>query len=117
MISDIRGDHVLHRNTLLSARHRQAWARLSSLSIVFALVASPALAQSVGGQIEGFINNIVEVLNSSVIRGLAIIAVIFTGIAWMFGHLDMRRAGTVVVGIIVIFSAAAIVDLIVGGGA
>jgi type IV secretion system protein VirB2 len=33
----------------------------------------------------------------------------------MFGHLDMRRAGTVVVGIIVIFSAAAIVDLITGG--
>ena len=41
---------------------------------------------------------------------------IITGIAWMFGHLDMRRAGTVVVGIIVIFSAAGIVDLIVGGG-
>ena len=57
-----------------------------------------------------------ELLNSSVIRGLAIIAVIITGIAWMFGHLDMRRAGTVVIGIIVIFSATAIVDLIVGGG-
>jgi len=51
-----------------------------------------------------------------VIRGLAIIAIIITGIAWMFGHLDLRRAGTVVVSIIVIFSAATIVDLIVGGG-
>ena len=44
------------------------------------------------------------------------IAVIVTGVAWMFGHLDMRRAGTVVIGIIVIFSAATIVDLITGGG-
>ena len=41
---------------------------------------------------------------------------ILTGIAWMFGHLDLRRAGSVIVGIIVIFSAAAIVDLIVGSG-
>lgn len=80
--------------------------------------AEPAFAQSsgVGGNIGTFIQNIIDILNSSVIRGLAIIAIILTGIAWMFGHLDMRRAGTVVVGIIVIFSAAALVDLIVGNG-
>ena len=80
-------------------------------------VADPAFAQSsgVGGNVGGFIQNIIELLNSNVIRGLAVIAIIVTGIAWMFGHLDMRRAGTVVVGIIVIFSAAAIVDLITGG--
>lgn len=79
--------------------------------------AGPAFAQSgVGGNVGSFIQNIIDLLNSNVIRGLAIIAIIITGIAWMFGHLDMRRAGTVVVGIIVIFSAAAIVDMIVGGG-
>ena len=78
----------------------------------------PAFAQStaVGGNVGSFIQNVIDLLNSSVIRGLAIIAIIVTGIAWMFGHIDMRRAGTVVVGIIVIFSAAAIVDMIVGGG-
>ena len=81
-----------------------------------ALAASPAYAQSVGGDIGGFIQNIIDLLNNNVIRGLAIIAIIVTGIAWMFGHLDMRRAGTVIIGIIVIFSAAAIVDLITGGG-
>lgn len=97
----------------LLARRFGALALLAGLS-----AAGPALAQSsgVGGQIGGFIQNIVDLLNSSVIRGLATIAVILTGIVWMFGHIDMRRAGTVVVGIIVIFSAAAIVDLIVGAG-
>jgi len=93
--------------------------RLTTLALLASLAAAgPALAQSsgVGGQIGGFIQNIVDLLNSSVIRGLATIAVILTGIVWMFGHIDMRRAGTVVVGIIVIFSAAAIVDLIVGAG-
>lgn len=100
-------------------RARRIAQRLAALAVLTSLAAAgPALAQSsgVGGQIGGFIQNIVDLLNSSVIRGLATIAVILTGIVWMFGHIDMRRAGTVVVGIIVIFSAAAIVDLIVGAG-
>jgi type IV secretion system protein VirB2 len=81
------------------------------------VVAEPALAQSTGtgGNIGTFIQNIINLLNNNVIRGLAIIAVIVTGVAWMFGHLDLRRAGTVIVGIIVIFGAATIVDLITGG--
>ena len=68
--------------------------RLIVLGLAAFAIATPALAQSssVGGNIGSFIENIVELLNSSVIRGLAIIAVIITGIAWMFGHLDMRRA-------------------------
>ncbi|MCF8504102.1 MAG: TrbC/VirB2 family protein [Caulobacter sp.] len=97
---------------------RRCVANLALVSLFVLATAEPALAQSsgTGGNIGTFIQNIIDILNSNVIRGLAIIAVIITGIAWMFGHLDMRRAGTVIVGIIVIFSAAAIVDLIVGGG-
>jgi type IV secretion system protein VirB2 len=86
---------------------------------LFALVASPALAQTTtgaGGNIGTFIQNIIGILTNNVVRGLAIIAVIVTGIATMFGHLDLRRAGTVILGIIVIFSAAAIVDQVVGSG-
>jgi type IV secretion system protein VirB2 len=83
------------------------------------LLADPALAQSTsaGGNIGTFIQNIINLLNNNVIRGLAIIAIIVTGVAWMFGHLDLRRAGTVIIGIIVIFGAATIVDLITGGSA
>jgi type IV secretion system protein VirB2 len=81
------------------------------------MVADPAFAQSTGagGNLGTFIQNIINLLNNNIIRGLAIIAIIITGIAWMFGHLDLRRAGTVIVGIIVIFGAATIVDLITGG--
>lgn len=101
--------------TVSTARRSAGYAALAGLFVLAA--AEPAFAQSggVGGNIGTFIQNIIDILNSSVIRGLAIIAIILTGIAWMFGHLDMRRAGTVVVGIIVIFSAAALVDLITGG--
>ena len=96
-----------------STRHAQRLA----LAAMLALAATPAFAQTsgVGGDLGGFIQNIIDLLNSGIIRGLAVLAVIVTGIAWMFGHLDLRRAGTVVVGIIVIFGASTIVDLITGG--
>lgn len=69
---------------------------LAAVAVCFAS-AEPAFAQAagVGGDIGTFIENIVDLLNSNVIRGLAIIAIIVTGIAWMFGHLDMRRAWSV----------------------
>ena len=83
-----------------------------------AALASPALAQTtgaVGGNLGTSIQNVIDLLNNNVIRGLAVLAVIVTGVAWMFGHVDLRRAGTVVLGIVVIFGAATIVDLITGG--
>jgi type IV secretion system protein VirB2 len=95
-------------------------AAVPALGLVFlSLMADPALAQAAGGatgNIGTFIQNIINLLNNNVIRGLAVVAIIITGLAWMFGHIDLRRAGTVVVGIIVVFSAATIVDLITGGG-
>lgn len=102
----------------MNARSARLAGSAALIAVAILASAEPALAQSTGvaGNVGTFIQNIIDILNSSVIRGLAIIAIIITGIAWMFGHLDMRRAGTVVVGIIVIFSAAALVDLITGGG-
>lgn len=90
--------------------------RLAYITAVISLAAGPAFAQDVGGDLGGFIQNIIDLLNSGVVRGLAVLAVIITGIVWMFGQIDLRRAGTVVVGIIVIFGASTIVDLITGGG-
>ena len=89
--------------------------RLVLLTTAATFAASPAFAQAVGGDLGGFIQNIIDLLNSGVVRGLAVIAVIVTGVIWMFGHIDLRRAGTVVIGIIVIFGASTIVDLITGG--
>ena len=94
-----------------SVRATQRLALVASL----ALAATPAYAQAAGGDLGGFIQNIIDLLNSGIVRGLAVLAVIITGITWMFGILDLRRAGTVVVGIIVIFGASTIVDLITGG--
>jgi type IV secretion system protein VirB2 len=92
-------------------------AAIGLTAIALVALSSPAFAQttsSAGGNIGTFIQNIINLLNNNVTRGLAIIAIIVSGIAWMFGHLDLRRAGTVIVGIIVVFGSATIVDLITG---
>ncbi|PZQ65150.1 MAG: type IV secretion system protein VirB2 [Phenylobacterium zucineum] len=92
-------------------------ARRAALAFAFSLAATPAFAQAGGGgDLGGFIQNLIDILNSGIVRGLAVLAVIVTGIVWMFGQIDLRRAGTVVVGIIVIFGSTTIVDMITGGG-
>ena len=92
---------------------------LAAFGAAAAFSASPALAQTpsgAGGNIGTFVQNVIDILNNNVVRGLAVIAVIITGISWMFGAVDLRRAGTVFVGIIVIFSASTIVGLVTGSG-
>ncbi|MBU1376171.1 MAG: TrbC/VirB2 family protein [Alphaproteobacteria bacterium] len=95
----------------------QRAARHVALAAAFTLFASPALAQAAGGggDLTGFLQNIVDLMNSGIARLLAVIAVGITGIVWMFGQIDLRRAGTVVIGIIVAFGATTIVNMITGG--
>jgi type IV secretory pathway VirB2 component (pilin) len=98
----------------------QRTVRIASTLVLATLMAtaatSPAFAAAgAAGNIGTFIQNVIDLLNNNVIRGIAILAIIVTGAGWAFGHVDLRRAATVIVGIIVTFGAAQIVDLITGG--
>lgn len=89
----------------------------AGLVFAFIMMADPALAQttsSSSGNIGTFVQNVINLLNNNVTRGLAILAIIGVGFTWTIGHLDLRRAATVILGIIVVFGAATIVDLITG---
>jgi type IV secretory pathway VirB2 component (pilin) len=74
--------------------------------------ATPALASA---NVEGLLQNVVDMLTGNTARLLAILAVVVVGILWMFGLFDLRRAAIVVLGIVVVFGAAEIVSLITGG--
>lgn len=77
------------------------------------LLVQPAFASA---NIEGLLQNVVDMLTGNTARLLAVLAVVVVGILWMFGLFDLRRAAIVVLGIIVVFGAAEIVNLITGGG-
>ncbi|QND43916.1 Type IV secretory pathway AvhB2 protein (plasmid) [Rhizobium leguminosarum bv. viciae] len=84
---------------------------LMAAAIVACLV-EPAFAQAVS--VETVLQNIVDMLTGNIARLLAVIAVIIICIAWMFGYMDLRRAGFWIIGIGGIFGATELVNTIVG---
>ena len=93
------------------ARRRLA-AGVAVAATASLLSASPALAAA---NLEGLLQNVVDMLTGNTARLLAVLAVVVVGILWMFGLFDLRRAAIVVLGIVVVFGAAEIVNLITGG--
>ncbi|QTC88437.1 TrbC/VirB2 family protein [Brevundimonas pondensis] len=96
--------------------HTARARRLCALALIAGafslLLVQPAFASA---NVEGLLQNVVDMLTGNTARLLAVLAVVVVGILWMFGLFDLRRAAIVVLGIIVVFGAAEIVNLITGG--
>jgi len=98
----------------VSPLRRRHWAAATAIvGGVSLTAASPAFASA---NVEGLLQNVVDMLTGNTARLLAGLAVVVVGVLWMFGLFDLRRAAIVVLGIIVVFGAAEIVNLITGGG-
>jgi len=96
------------------ASFRRRHAATATLACAVSLAAAgPALAAA---NVEGLLQNVVDLLTGNTARLLAVLAVVIVGVLWMFGLFDLRRAAIVVLGIVVVFGAAEIVNLITGGG-
>src|SRR5690606_35482002 len=66
-------------------------------TIIFATLVEPAFAQA--ASIESILQNIVDLLTGNIFKLIATIAVILIAVAWMFGYMDLRRAGYWIIGI------------------
>lgn len=95
-----------------SSRIRPIAASVVMAAAILAIVVEPAFAQSAG--IETVLQNIVTMLTGNIAKLLAVIAVIMICIAWMFGYMDLRKAGFWIIGIGGIFGATELVNTIVG---
>ncbi len=81
------------------------------------LASEPALAQAAGGlltPVDNILSQLVQALQGTIARSLAIIAVCFFGYRALFGHMSWYLAGTIIGGIVLIFGAATIVDAVKG---
>ena len=86
--------------------------RHATVLTLLALVAMTALIEPAAAQtanVEKVLQNIVDALTGNIAKLLATLAVIITGLAWMFGYLDLRRAGFVIMGVAILFGASEIV--------
>ena len=99
--------------------HENSKKALIAVGLAFAIMALPeaAFAQGNGpifGTADNIVNNILAFLTGGFARVVAIISVVILGFLWMSGRLEMKKALSVIAGIVLIFAAAAIVDGIAG---
>ncbi|MCP9223852.1 TrbC/VirB2 family protein [Erythrobacter sp. LQ02-29] len=87
--------------------------------VVAALIASfatsPAFAAATGGglsNVENLLNGLVDLLTGGIARAIAIIALIFCGFLIAFGR-GSTMIWSVLIGIVLVFSSAWIVDQII----
>lgn len=92
----------------IATTYRHLGAPLSIALVVLITFSGPAAAAG----FTDFLNNVVDEFNNAR-RPLALIAIMIVGCLYMFNVIDMRRTGQVAIGIIVIFAAAEILDLII----
>ena len=86
-----------------------------SVAVLAAMAATlanpdPAYAQN----LESFASKVRGLLSSTLLRTLAVIAVIVTGLLWFTGRASTAVLVTVIIGIAIVFSADSIVGIIAG---
>lgn len=96
----------------VSSRIRPIAASSAMALVMVMMVVDPAFAQAAG--IETILQNVVDLLQGNIFRLFATIAVILIALAWMFGYMDLRRAGYWIVGIGVIAGSSELVSTIIG---
>jgi type IV secretion system protein VirB2 len=113
-----RGDNLRHAsraaksNQLISKGQSTLFWSIALLSAIFISLAlpEPTYAQN----LETFASNVRGLLSSTLLRTLAVIAVIVTGLLWFTGRASTAVLVTVIIGIAIVFSADSIVGLIAG---
>ena len=79
------------------------------LGLVWALVGHPALAQDLS-PVSDMIENLITALTGPIGRGLSVLALVGAGVMMFFGRLNWPVFVAIFVGVVLIFSAEAIVD-------
>lgn len=99
-------------NAMPKGRQSAVVWSIALLAVVIASVATPepAYAQN----LESFASKVRDLLSSTLLRTLAVIAVIVTGLLWFTGRASTAVLVTVIIGIAIVFSADSIVGAIAG---
>ncbi len=97
---------------MAKSRRHAAFLALTGLVLTVAL-AEPAAAQA--ANVERVLQSVVDALTGNIAKLLATIAVILVSLAWMFGYMDLRRMGFVIIGVAILFGATEIVGVLTGG--
>lgn len=94
-----------------SRQNATVWGVALTAAVIISFVnPDPVYAQN----LESFASKVRGLLSSTLLRTLAVIAVIVTGLLWFTGRASTAVLVTVIIGIAIVFSADAIVGAIAG---
>ncbi len=79
------------------------------VGMILILAANPAFAQDLS-PVSDMIDNIITAVTGPIGRGLAVLALVGAGVMMFFGRLNWPVFVAIFVGVVLIFSAEAIVD-------
>ena len=106
------------RGHLVGAITSERNAALLAVGVVFATIALADTAYAQSGAllqpVDNMLTQIVQAVQGTIARSLAIIAVCVLGFLAMFGRLSWFLAGSIILGIVLVFGAATIVDAVKG---
>jgi len=80
-----------------------------ALALVLVLAANPALAQDLS-PVSDMLDTIITALTGPIGRGVAVLALVAAGFAMFFGRLNWPWFLAILFGVVLVFSAEAIVD-------
>ena len=95
---------------------RAAVTRYLAAAVLVLAHADPAFAQTGGGgTLITFLQNIVNLITGTVGQLLSVIAICIVGVGALMGAFSMRQFGGVILGVMLVFSSAWLIQQIVGG--
>ena len=87
--------------------------RLASVGVLLTMATMPSMAFAAATPIEGALDFLLDLLTNGLARTAAILAIVVLGyLAWV-GKLAVEMVGKFILGIVLIFGGAALVDLII----
>lgn len=89
---------------------KQKYLRVCTLLV---MVTMPSIAFAAATPIEGAIDWLLDLLTNGLARTVAILAIVILGYLAFAGKLAVEMVGKFILGIVLIFGGAAIVDLII----
>lgn len=122
MLAPARANTVIHaavsacfsKARVLDARQAATFAVAAT---ILTIAVDPAFAQAGGGgqgDITTFLQNLVNIITGTAGKLIAVLAICIVGVGALMGALSMRAAGGVILGVLLIFSSAWIVNQIIG---
>ena len=100
--------------TVTDSAHPEQSCVIACLTVLAVALLLPEAAMAATAPWDKTLKAIIDYVNSGTARLIAVLVVMGVGFMALFGRISMQVVGSIVIGIILVFGAGAIADLLIG---